>query len=72
MKILLVLMTAIAVAVPYPAMAKDNPDRCAQLRRQLEIIDSLLTKRPSPELTERRRLIVEKMTALKCPGESSG
>jgi hypothetical protein len=52
-------------------MAKDNPDRCAQLRRQLEIIDSLLTKRPSPELTERRRLIVEEMTALKCPGEGS-
>ncbi len=71
MRTLFLLATTIAVALPLPAMAEDDPVRCAQLRRQLEIIDAQLGKRPSAQLDERRRVLAEEMNALKCSAEAS-
>lgn len=71
MRTLPFLATAIALAFPLPAVAENDPARCAQLRRQLEIIDAQASKRASPQLEERRRVIVEEMTALRCAEAAS-
>lgn len=68
---LLFLATTLALAAPLPALAEKDPSRCAQLRRQLEIIDAQARKRASAQLDERRAVIVEEMTALRCSESAS-